>query len=123
MDTNGAMGKRNRRWPEALKQEIVAACLEPGASVSVVARRYDVNANQVFGWRKLYREKQPSGGRSSGPVLVPVDITDDGADVASPSPTQTEAIEITLRGGYRIRLGSGFDARALARVLDVLERR
>jgi transposase len=30
--------------------------LQPGASVAVVARRHDVNANQVFHWRKLYRE-------------------------------------------------------------------
>jgi hypothetical protein len=28
---------------------------EPGSSVSMVARRYDVNANQVFAWRKRYR--------------------------------------------------------------------
>jgi transposase-like protein len=33
-----------KRWPEALKREIVAASLVPGASVSVVARQYDVNA-------------------------------------------------------------------------------
>jgi transposase len=48
--------RRNRSWPEALKREIVAASLAPGASVSVVARRYDVNANQVFSWRKRYRD-------------------------------------------------------------------
>ncbi|MGL4965389.1 MAG: transposase domain-containing protein [Inquilinus sp.] len=46
--------RRNRSWPEALKREIVAASLEPGSSVSLVARRYDVNANQVFAWRKRY---------------------------------------------------------------------
>jgi transposase len=40
--------RRNRSWPEALKREIVAASFAPGASVSVVARRYDVNANQYF---------------------------------------------------------------------------
>jgi transposase len=59
-----AMGRRrNRSWPEALKREIVAASLAPGASVSVVARRYDVNANQVFSWRKrafaIFRLPQP----------------------------------------------------------------
>lgn len=48
MDTSGAK-RRYKRWPEALKREIVAATLVPGASVSVVARQYDVNANQVFG--------------------------------------------------------------------------
>ena len=34
------------------EREIVAASLEPGSSVSVVARRYEVNVNQVFAWRK-----------------------------------------------------------------------
>src|SRR5450759_3286650 len=53
--------RRNRSWPEALKREIVAASFAPGASVSVVARHYDVNANQVFSWRRLYRDK-PFGG-------------------------------------------------------------
>jgi transposase len=52
MDTKGGK-RRHRRWPEALKREIVAATLAPGASVSVVARQYDVNANQVFGWRRI----------------------------------------------------------------------
>jgi transposase-like protein len=47
--------RRHRSWPEALKREIVAATLTPGSSVSVVARRYDVNANQVFAWRRRYR--------------------------------------------------------------------
>ncbi len=54
MDTSAGPGRRRRSWPEALKREIVAALLVPGASVSVVARQYDVNANQVFAWRKLY---------------------------------------------------------------------
>jgi len=30
----------------------VAATLLPGSSVSRVARRYDVNANQVVAWRR-----------------------------------------------------------------------
>jgi hypothetical protein len=33
---------------EALKREIVAASLAPGASVSIAARQYDVNTNMVF---------------------------------------------------------------------------
>jgi 5-methylcytosine-specific restriction enzyme subunit McrC len=57
MGTNGT-GRRNRSWPEALKREIVAASYAPGSSVSKVARHYDVNANQVFGWRKRYRDDE-----------------------------------------------------------------
>jgi transposase len=48
MGTTATGRPRNRSWPEALKREIVAASFAPGSSVSVVARQYDVNANQVF---------------------------------------------------------------------------
>jgi transposase len=54
MDTSLRVKRRHKVWPEALKREIVAACLAPGASVSTVARQYDVNTNMVFTWRKLY---------------------------------------------------------------------
>ena len=50
VDTKEAGAKR-RRWPDALKCQLVAETLEPGASVSIVARRHDVNANQLFKWR------------------------------------------------------------------------
>jgi transposase len=46
-----------------------------GASVSRVARRHDVNANQVFYWRKLYREGK-LGSRADA-QLVPVKVAND----------------------------------------------
>jgi len=74
MDTRGAK-RRRKRWPEALKREIVAATFTPGASVSMVARQYDVNANHVFSWRRRYGEtSNPSPPPSSAPGLVPVTI-------------------------------------------------
>jgi transposase len=48
--------RRHRSWPESLKREIVAATLLPGSLVSRVARRYEVNANQVFAWRQRYQD-------------------------------------------------------------------
>ena len=36
------------------KRRIVAEALEPYASVARVARTHGVNANQLFGWRRLY---------------------------------------------------------------------
>ena len=53
---DGRVHRRRRRWSEARKRRIVAESYQPGVSVSVVARRHDVNANQVFGWRRQYRE-------------------------------------------------------------------
>ena len=78
VDTSDGKRRRNKRWPEALKREIVAATRVPGASVSKVARQYDVNANQVFMWRRRYRDvgEQPAlQPPLSTPALVPVTIT------------------------------------------------
>ena len=116
MDANECGRRRNRSWPEALKREIVAASFEPGASVSVVARRYEVNANQVFSWRKLCRDGLLGAG---GPALVPVTVAEAAAGVTS-TPEVADTIEIEVPGGYRVRVGSGVDGKALRRVLDAL---
>ncbi len=122
MGTNGT-GRRNRSWPEALKREIVAASFAPGSSVSVVARHYDVNANQVFGWRKHYRAASGAPAVLSAPQLVPVMVTAEPDAVAAQPSTVAATIEIDLAGKYRVRISGGIDAQALRRVLDVLERR
>lgn len=66
--------ERRRRRTALEKIAIVQETLEPGASVSAVARRHGVNANQVFGWRKRRnqapilaadtREQRPASSRS-----------------------------------------------------------
>lgn len=125
MDTSEGR-RRHKRWPEALKREIVAETFVPGASVSVVARQYDVNANQVFSWRRRYGEVgKPSAASPSTCGLVPVTITTEpaGGDSLPPAPDRPEAIEIEVSGTYRVRVGASFDGRALRRVLDVLRRR
>jgi transposase len=117
VDASGDERRRNKRWPEALKREIVAATCRPGASVSVVARQYDVNANQVFAWRRRFRE----AAEVATPALVPVTITAEPND--KPEPTVSETIEIEVGGDCRVRVGSSFDDRALKRVLDMLRKR
>jgi transposase-like protein len=121
MDTNGAGRRRNKSWPEALKREIVAASFAPGSSVSKVARHYDVNANQVFSWRKLYRAGLPTPADAAPVQLVPVMIAAD--DVPGVSTGMDSAIEIDLAGQYRVRVCRGVDGDTLRVVLDVLERR
>lgn len=118
MDTKLRMRRRHKSWPVALKREIVAASLVPGASVSMVARQYDVNTNLVFTWRKRYGETASAGG----PQMVPVVVTPDQPIAAAPAPS-AEIIEIDLPRGYRVRIGSNVKAAALRVVLDALERR
>ncbi len=123
MDTSLRVKRRHKVWPEALKREIVAACLAPGASVSTVARQYDVNTNRVFTWRKLY------GGVSdvAAPQLVPVVVTPApplGATLGSSADLPSaDAIEIELPRGYRVRVGGNIKGSTLRVVLDALERR
>ena len=119
VDTNGEKRRRrNKRWPEALKREIVAATYVPGSSVSMVARQYDVNANEVFAWRRRFL----AAAKPVPPAtLVPVTITPEPEE--KPAPAASETIEIEVGGDCRVRVGSRFDGRALKRVLDVLRKR
>ena len=112
VDTSDEERRRNKRWPEALKREIVAATSRPGASVSVVARQYDVNANQVFAWRRHFR--------AATEVATPALITPEPEE--KPAPAVSDIIEIEV-GDCRVRVGSSFDGRTLKRVLDVLRKR
>jgi transposase len=49
-------GKRSRRsWSDEDKRRIVEEAIAPGASVADIARRYGVNANLLFNWRKAAR--------------------------------------------------------------------
>ena len=54
-DSLGRRGGPRRRWPEMTKRKIVEETFEPGASVALVAQRYELNPNVVFAWRRLYR--------------------------------------------------------------------
>ncbi len=126
MDTSLRVKRRHKVWPEALKREIVAACAVPGASVSMVARQYDVNTNQVFTWRKRYAEV--SDVKVSQPQLLPVVVTPEPPAALPPPPapppaSTADAIEIELPSGYRVRVGGNIKSAALRAVLDALERR
>lgn len=116
-DTRQAGGKR-RQWPQALKRRLVAETLEPGASVSVVARRHDINANQLFKWRRELARSTPAVG------LVPVAVM---SEPASGPVLEPGRIEIVLSGGVRVRIEGAADpavvTAAMAAVMKARRRR
>ena len=115
VDTNDALagiGRSRRpwrRWPEALKRQIVAETREPGASVSVVARRHDVNANQVFKWRHDY-----AGEAVGDASLVPVTV------VPAAPPDGGGLIEVEFSGGVRLRISGAVNGAVLRQLLEHL---
>lgn len=120
-DTKQA-GDKRRRWTAELKRELVAATLEPGSSVSLVARRHDVNANQLFKWRRQLGAAVPAPAG-----LVPVEVTSGSAgeplrEAGPPAPLQPAPgrIEITLAGGVRVRIEGAADPAAVTAALSAV---
>jgi hypothetical protein len=82
-----------------------------------------VNTNQVFLWRRLYREGLLDPANASAPALLPVTIASDPPIENTRAPADIGRIEIELSNRYRLRVDVSIDGKALRRILDVLERR
>jgi transposase len=128
---------RRRRWTDEEKKRIVAESEAPGSSVSIVARRHDLNANMLFTWRREFRQRE-AGGDVDRAAFIPAIIAPDEAGVGQPAPAPREQrasvedgsarrlsglLEIVLAGGSRVIVDRDVSAAALARVIGVLERR
>lgn len=120
--------ERRRRWTAQQKAQIVEESYATGAIVAEVARRHDVNANQLHLWRQQAREGRLDG--AAAPEFLPVEITaplpaaSPSAPVSLPARrTRSSMIEIELGGGCRVWVDRDVDADALCRVLEVLRRR
>ncbi len=116
--------RRRRRAVE--RRRIVEQTFEPGSSVARVARKYGVNANQVFERRTLYRK----GGLGGGPIgqvkLLPVSVVEE-----EEVPTQLEeqvvaavagTIRIKLAGHALITAEGKVDPELMRAVLECLRR-
>lgn len=73
-----------RRYDPASKDRLVAACLEPGVSVSRLALGHGVNANLLRKWIKQRKEADPRPPLSA-PAFIPVHIESAAGQVLSPS--------------------------------------
>ena len=69
----GAVQRQRRSIAE--KRRIVEETLAEGASVARIARAHGVNANQVFGWRRLYLSGR-LGEQRATMKLLPVRLSE-----------------------------------------------
>jgi transposase len=112
--------KRYRTVEE--KRRIVEETLMPGTSVARVARAHGVNANQVFGWRQLYRRGRLEQ-KEGTPSLLPVRVTN-AVELARTAGipakrTPSGMIHVEAPRG-RVRIAGRVDAEALRVVLENL---
>jgi transposase len=111
-----ATGKRQYRSKRERRQ-IVEETLQPGASVAVIARQHGVNANQVFQWRKLYREGRLELGTAVA-ELMPVRITEVVNSEPAPAKLYAGGVIVVELGRARIRIEGTVDADNLRLVLE-----
>ncbi len=132
--THSAFGKlevietgRRRRWSEDEKARIVLESLAGPRLVSATARRYGIARSQLLAWRGAVGAERSQAGPVPGfipAIIAPEPPTALRAKRASiPAKPGEDRMEIVLARGRRVIIGAGVDAGALARVLDVLERR
>ncbi|MBY3178788.1 transposase [Rhizobium leguminosarum] len=53
--------ERQRRWSQEDKERLVAACLEPGAVFSEIARSAGIHVSQLFRWRRSFAKSRSRG--------------------------------------------------------------
>jgi len=125
-DREGSAAAQRQRRSIAEKRRIVEETLAPGASVARVARAHGVNANQVFGWRRLYLAGR-LGEQKPGIKLLPVRVSESKSMpvvvercVADCSPSQAGTIHIELRQG-QVRIEGNADPGLIRVLLECLK--
>lgn len=127
------MGMGRKRWSVEDKRRIVELTLVHGASVARIAQAEGVNANQVFLWRRAYRngELQPRDSAALIPVVIEVESSDgtelaSELEVAPAGPEQpvtsvaSGSIHIELPGRAAISVERGADRVLLRTILESL---
>jgi transposase len=138
LDESGERASRHFRSLDE-KLAILKEADEPGASVAAVARKHGMNANLLFGWRRLRQAGLLERQRYPKPApLLPVKITTPtltptrrmGRHTRRPAriapvepPTSEGVMEIVLPDGVRMRLSGEAGRMLLEGLLERLSRR
>jgi transposase len=104
--------RRRRHWSRADKERVVAAALQPGATILGVARAFGVHSSQVFRWRQ-----QLCGKEASPPGFAAVTIAADPHAVAA---CTQGLIEVEIGAETKIRISGSADVATVTAVIAAL---
>jgi len=116
-------GRARRFRSKEERRQIVEETLKPGASVALIARAHDVNANQVFKWRSQYRRGRLEVNAPA--TLLPVKVSD-AISLRQPTHRKNKTkrsgvIDIDL-GHARVRIEGAADPECVRATLEGLMR-
>ena len=119
---------RRRRWSEDEKLRVVMESLAAPRLVSATARRHGISRFQLLAWRRALKVEGVAG--KPAPAFVPAVLAPEPAAKGEPAPRRRAPRQaaqgrmvIEVGRGRRVVVDGAVDAEALARVLDVLDRR
>lgn len=125
VDLSGGLGTGlRRRRSIGERRRVVEETLVSGASVAKVALRHGVNANQVFQWRRLYRDGKLGTAPANAIRLLPVSVSEDDqlpkSEPFEVAPPSVGAIHIELPGEVRLSIEGRVDHGLVCAVLKSL---
>lgn len=122
-------GERRREYTAAQRAQILTEVALPGARVLVVAQRHGISPSLVYRWRREAAGRPARKLRLRPPSFVPL-LVEGGNPTAGPTrsaePASSRAeaarVEVVLRNGRLLRVGSMADPEDVARLAAALER-
>jgi transposase len=134
MDGEIVLSSRARRqWTREKKLQIVEESFRPDLSVLEVARRHDLDAAQIYQWRKTFGAQKQVLKRRPAPLpevggFVAVSVHPDKSEAAMVPPDATSAppalsdrIEISLADGRRMSVPMSMDADQIGRLVQAVD--
>jgi len=135
----GKLQPRRRNYSTAFKLQVLREIMAPGASISRVALRHNMNSNVIFRWRREFQTGELTG---DGPLERPpadenqfaaIGIVDSQGIVALLPPPEKDGaeqqvperrrgrVELVLPNGIRIYIEDEMEDSTLRRILLVVK--
>ena len=120
MADGGHLGDREHFW-----RDHVAGWKSSGLSLRLYSEQHGLKAGTLGYWNSRLKAQAAdaltsSAGPEAAATFLAVHVAEPAVSVPEP---RDEGVELVLPGGYVVRIGRGFDAVTLDRLLDVVERR
>ena len=120
MADGGVFGDREQFW-----RDHIAGWKSSGMSLRLYSERHGLKAGTLGSWNSRLKALAAdaltsSAGPEAAATFLAVHVAEPAVSVPEP---RDEGLELILPRGYVVRIGRGFDAMTLDRLLDVVERR
>ena len=107
---------------ERFWRRVVRQWRKSGLSARAFCRRQDLSEPSFYSWRRTLAQRDAKAARFVSASFVPVRVVaQPAADTVPEADISATGLELVLEDGRRLRIGTGFDATTLRRLLALLQ--